>query len=260
MNEDFEKLLGDLGLTLRAVLPSEGSRFVARVWDGQHELAFKVVGERGTAEVLVLRVWSAAGLGPRWFRQVRDDAYTCEWIQGQTLSGRSNSDILQQIGRLLRSMHEAPIPEGLQSPSARVSAQAIRNTWKRLKSSWLNQATVVGQAIQDELAGAQALLHGDLVPSNIILTGRGPVAIDPVGYRGPAAWDLAQLAVALVGTERRANLAHLVRGYGTRPPLLDECFEWMAFMFLEKNLALESEQPGSRRQFVEELSALVDTF
>jgi hypothetical protein len=160
----------------------------------------------------MLRAWSAAGAGPggsskcAMTRTPANGSKARRSQNARTAASFSRSESYFGQCTRLRSRR------GCSRHPARVSAQAIRNSWKRLKSSWLNRATVVGQAIQDELAGAQALLHGDLVPSNIILTGRGPVAIDPVGYRGPAAWDLAQLAVALAG--------------------------------IEKNLALESEQPG----------------
>lgn len=260
MVEDVTSLIRELGLTLEAVMPTDGSSFVGRVSDGERRLVLKVIGKRGTDEMRVLDAWTRSGVGPRWFQPVKNDAYLYEWIEGVTLAAGPAPALLEAVGQQLRSLHEVPIPAGLKSLSGRISPKAVEEGWKRtLKSAWLRRAVSLAESLHEQLEHQPVLLHGDVVAANIVVSHGRPTLIDPVGYCGAAAWDLAQLSVALVGTERRENLRHLVRGYGVSPPLMNEFFGWMTFMFLEKNLVLEKDRPGSRRQFIQELSAVADT-
>ena len=258
--EDLSRLIRELGLAVEAVIPTEDSRFVARVFDGERHLMLKAVGNRGADEIRVLHAWAIAGVGPRWFRQVGSDAYLCEWLEGDTLA-RTGPLSVETVGRQLRLLHSASIPPGLKSLAGRLSPKFVEQGWRgTLSDDWLRRAASLAQFLHDQLEHEPVcLLHGDVVPANIIVAGGQPALIDPVGYSGPAAWDLAQLSVAMVGTDRRENLALLVQGYGFRPPILDEFFRWMTFMFLDKNLGLEKQRPGSRQQVVDELSALADT-
>ncbi|HEV8637628.1 MAG TPA: phosphotransferase [Chloroflexota bacterium] len=126
--------------------------------------------------------------------------------------------------------------------------------------SWSSSTSRGSRALAESLAdvlrarhpAADVLLHGDLVPTNVLVTGAGPSLIDPVGRRGLAAWDLAQLAVAAEGRGQRRLLGALVQGYGSSPPLVGEIAAWMLLFYLAKNLA----QPGS--PFAPRLRRLAD--
>lgn len=63
------------------------------------------------------------------------------------------------------------------------------------------------------------------------------MVIDPVGYRGPAAWDIAQLAGAAEGRGQAGLLPGLLAGHGSEPPFLAELFAWQLLAYLNRNLA-----------------------
>jgi hypothetical protein len=82
------------------------------------------------------------------------------------------------------------------------------------------------------------LLHGDLVPANVVVTSAGPRLIDPIGRRGLPAFDIGQLAAAAEGRGIRCLLPALLEGYGERPVLIDEITAWEVLMYLDKNLSV----------------------
>jgi hypothetical protein len=71
--------------------------------------------------------------------------------------------------------------------------------------------------------------------------GNGPGWSTPLGRRGLAAWDLAQLAAAAAGRGLPPLLPALLEGYGQRPALVDELAAFGVLTYLDKNLAA----PGS---------------
>lgn len=84
--------------------------------------------------------------------------------------------------------------------------------------------------------------------------------IDPIGFVGPAAWDLAQFSVSTPARDPRQTLAHLVRGYGLEPPRLQEMFEWMTYMFLDVHLARDDSQTAADAELAGRLSELARSF
>jgi Ser/Thr protein kinase RdoA (MazF antagonist) len=96
--------------------------------------------------------------------------------------------------------------------------------------------------LADELLGRHptrdVLLHGDLVPANVVVTSAGPRLIDPIGRRGLPAFDFGQLAAAAEGRGVRRLLPALLEGYGERPALIDEIAAWEVLVYLDKNLSV----------------------
>lgn len=258
----LEAICAREGFDIVAVLPpGDGSLFVARVRDrsGRSLLLKRSSGLRGYAEMRVLQAWNEAGHGLGGLTAVDRRTYVRDWIEGSSLQeGQEFRPVaLGLVGGLLRTLHTTRPPARLLPLKARLARWDARRDWApRLSLAMLDSAGRAAEALSHEGPKHGHLLHGDLVPANVLLTNDGPVLIDPIGFLGPPAWDLAQLAVAVSGRDRIANLADLVAGYGYEPPLLREAFAWMTFMFLDKNLSLEAKRPGTRSRFVSELTPL----
>jgi hypothetical protein len=96
------------------------------------------------------------------------------------------------------------------------------------------------------------LLHGDVVPANIIVVVGEPRVIDPLACRGLPAWDIAQFAVAAAGRGWRDVIGPVLDGYGEKPVRLADMFLWMHLFFLRNNLA------AGRQEFALNLRPLVE--
>ena len=107
--------------------------------------------------------------------------------------------------------------------------------WLQLTKVELEFAAGLAERLQRDADEALVLLLGDLVPSNIVQTPECLVVIDPVGLRGPRAWDLATLHVATIGRGGPAVLPGLLAGYGAVPRLIDEFVCWRLLQFVDKN-------------------------
>ena len=162
----------------------------------------------------------------------------------------------------MRRLHSVSPPEGLPKLWERFSPEVVLAEWNgALPSRMLERAAALAIQLRTHRADPAVLVHGDLVPSNVLIRPDGSVVIiDPIGFVGMRARDLAQMAVATAGRDRRLNLDDLLKGYGERPPFIDEVFAWLVFMFLEKNIELERAHPHTRATFVLELSSLAETF
>jgi Ser/Thr protein kinase RdoA (MazF antagonist) len=141
--------------------------------------------------------------------------------------------------------------------SRRVSREWIeRDFGDELPLEFLELARKAAAALADCEPSDKVLLHGDVVPQNIIVSGGRVAFIDPIGFVGPAGWDVAQLAVAVPGRDRRASLADVVAGYSVTPPKLEPAFAYLAMVFYAKNREMERASPGTRAEFVSELGEL----
>lgn len=145
---------------------------------------------------------------------------------------------------------QRPPDQGIASLSGRIVAAA-----HRLPAA----AAAHIQRCHERLAAALAaghrrdwsFLHADFHPRNVILSGGGPVKIDPFGLAGPPAWDLAQFAAIAYGgaqLDERPPLGHdailerLVAGFGRTPALLEETATyWLMLVHrLRRRLGRES--------------------
>jgi Ser/Thr protein kinase RdoA (MazF antagonist) len=139
------------------------------------------------------------------------------------------------IGRALRSLHRIPPAPTFPDIGAHF-APGVVSDWPSLPAELRPLGERFAATLRAAPATDSVFLHGDLVPTNIVLRPAGPRFIDPLGRRGLAAWDLAQLAVAAEGRGRPDLLVALLRGYGSAPPLLPEMLAWMVLFYLDKNL------------------------
>ena len=228
------------GLDLIAVYEgTDRSALVARVRDHTgHDLVLKRTSPaRGRGELAALRAWSETGLASRLVAVLEPNLYLAEWLHGPSLAEVTTCGPIdaQAIGRMLHGLHAVPPPPGLRPVRDRF-AVAAREGWPRLAPTLRAIGVAITAHLTRDEGPREILLHGDLVPLNVLLTPNGPKIIDPVGYRGVQAWDLAQLAVAAEGRGGGRMLPDLLAGYGSTPPLMAEAFAWMILFFLQKNL------------------------
>ncbi|MEX0750417.1 MAG: aminoglycoside phosphotransferase family protein [Dehalococcoidia bacterium] len=214
---------------------SGASRYIACVRDhtGALFLLKQSMPDRQPAEVAALRAWDATGCAVRIVDELEGGAYLAEWLGGRSLAELAPSEPADfvAIGKMLGTLHDV-------TPLA-----SLRDIRDRLSTSGWRQLPPELIALGEESA-ARALadpaplvmLHGDLVPSNVMLTEAGPKVIDPFPGVGPPAWDIAQLAAASAGRGRRRVIRPLLHGYGSSPPLLSDMYAWMLLFFLERNL------------------------
>lgn len=230
------------GLTLEGLLPGRAtaSVFVARVRNHAGErLVLKRPSPAASAgEIAVVRAWSDAGIGPRLVGEPEPGLYLAEWIEGTPLVDLSDAApaVGVRIGRAIRHLDALPPPDGL--GHTRDELRPGRSAaWTSLPSGMRALAESLADVLRARDPAAGVLLHGDLVPTNVLVTDAGPRLIDPVGRRGFAAWDLAQLAVAAECRGQRRLLGAPVAGYGSSPPLIGDMAAWMLLFYLAKNFA-----------------------
>jgi hypothetical protein len=239
--EDLANVCLRHGLILEEILARRDGTavFVGRVRDrrGRAYVLKKTASEIAPDVIAALRLGASRGLMPRFERELAPGLFLMEWLPGVTLADAAGEEVVDgpAIGRALRSLHLIAPPPNFPDVSAHF-VPGVVSGWPSLPAAF----RPLGERFAARLCGAETsspvFLHGDLVPANVVLGTAGPRLIDPLGRRGLAAWDLAQLSVAGEGRGRAGFLAALLRGYGGAPPSLAEMFAWMALFYLDKNL------------------------
>jgi hypothetical protein len=250
--EALLKVCARHGLTVVSMRPGAagGSLYVAHVQDaaGTSLLLKQTTSERREAEIAALRAWSGTGASVRIVAELEGGAYLAEWIDGVSVADLPPDTRVdfETIGHALRSLHSVSPPEGVADVRA-FFASSFWSQWHELDPDMIALLARVSESLLRHESPTRVLLHGDMVPSNVIMTARGPKVIDPFGRMGPSAWDLAQLSVAGLGRGRRRLVEPLIEGYGEKPAVFDEMFAWMLLFFLRNNLA------AGRQAFVDNL-------
>lgn len=231
------------GLTLLEDLSDRGSTSTlvlhVRDLEGAEHVLKQARPEDGATELTALRAWTRSGVTPRLTSELEAGLWLLEWIQGRSMAEIPLSETVasDEIGQALADLHRtSPSTEIPDIGSSFVLEPA--DAWKRLPQSMYLLAGRLATVLRHHDTDAPVLLHADLVPANVMLTRHEPKFIDPVGRRGLAAWDVAQLAAAAEGWGRRGILAPLLQGYGRIPRLIAEAFAWMLLFYLQKNLAV----------------------
>jgi hypothetical protein len=235
-----------LGLTLEEMLPvgrPGPGVFVARVRtaSGERLLLKRASPETAAFELAALRAWSATGLTPRFVDEPEPGLYLVEWLEGTPLHELPDPrSAAVGVGRALRVLHGAAPPPAV-CPDTRNQYAPGRPGLGHLAPELEACRRRLAADILARHPVEDTLLHGDVVPAQVWLTGAGPRLVNPLGRRGLAAWDVAQLAAAAAGRGLPPLLPALLAGYGERPALVDELAAFGVLMYLEKNLTA----PGS---------------
>jgi Ser/Thr protein kinase RdoA (MazF antagonist) len=212
----LRELCKTYALDLLANLDSRPGVVLARVQDQDGRV--RVLKRGAASQLAALRTWLKTEGVVRVDRELDDGLYLMGLLNGPTLAEllfREPANA-EAMGKLLRDLHAVPAPAG--TPMLRWGARE----WLRLTDVELEFAAGLAERLHSHTDEALVLLHGDLVPSNIVQTPECLVVIDPVGLRGPRAWDLATLHVATIGRGGPAVLPGLLAGYGAVPRLIDE--------------------------------------
>lgn len=243
------------GLELLSLSPRSFSRYVARVRDNTGRILLlkqASSAQQGASEAGALRVWDGTGAAARLIEELEDGAYLAEWLDGIPLAEVPAAEPvdLVAVGRMLRALHGATTPNA--GPDIRDRLRESSATvWLELTPEMRAHAEQAAVRLR-RLESPPVLLHGDLVPTNVVLTRVGPKVIDPEPSIGTSAWDVAQLAVAAAGRGRFGAIRPLLEGYGSEPPLLAEMYAWMVLWFLKRNLT------AGRTEFSDNLRPLAD--
>jgi Ser/Thr protein kinase RdoA (MazF antagonist) len=225
---------------------------------GRSLLLKQTTPDRRSGEIAALRAWTGLGASLELVAELEDGAYLAEWLEGKSLAEISSDEPIdfEAVGRTLRTLHSIPPCDGV-TEVASLFVPEFSREWSELNSEMLEFFVRVAERLRRHGDSSPSLLHGDVVPANVIITREGPRVIDPIGRSGTRAWDVAQFGVAALGRGRRNVVAPLLQGYGTRPPLFPDMFAWMLLFFLRNNLA------AARAEFTSNLlpiaSALVSS-
>jgi hypothetical protein len=230
------------GLRLRQVLHDGPGTFTARVGDAEgRDLVLKRLDrDRAPGMRAGLTSWADSGLTPRLVAELAPDLVLVEWMEGLSMSESAviERPDLVRIGRALAQLHSAAVPAD--ALDVRDMLAHVVQTWDHLPSDLQTLAGELTAVLWTHEPVAHVLLHGDLVPYNVILTHDGPRFIDPIPAQGLAGWDIAKLAVSWRALGRPGILAPLIHGYGSRPPLLADAVAWTSLVYLQKNPASSS--------------------
>jgi len=208
----------------------------ARDIEGQEVLVKQTTARSGAGEIAALAVWADTGITPCIREIPQPGLYVADWIAETVMAELPTDAAIDagSIGRALAQLH------GTTSPGEAID---MRASFAWLATSWdalLPALAVLAQDLTEQLLRDEplspVLLHGDLVPYNVILTADGPRFIDPTGNWGTPSWDLAKLAVAWEAMGRQQILAALIDGYGAQPPAMAEILTWVTLVYLQKNL------------------------
>ncbi|MGH2589084.1 MAG: phosphotransferase family protein, partial [Dehalococcoidia bacterium] len=186
--------------------------------------------------------------------------YVAEWLPGPSLASVPANEPVDAIaiGRTLHKFHRIRPPDGLRDTRQWLHPDRVA-LWRHLPLAMQALGERLAVTLHAYHPPVPVLVHGDLAPTNVLLTDDGPRFIDPVGFRGLSAWDVAQLAVSSEGRGRRGMLPALMGGYGEEVPHIEEMVGWMVLHYLDKNLAV-SDSPFTQhlQPLAESLIAAAD--
>lgn len=161
--------------------------------DGETVLKIPANVASGTAEIAGLRAWAGNGAARVLRTDPEDNAMLMNflgWVGDGTFAAAEVLDLADRLHAADPSGHDF-------DPLARNVDRRVDWARERFAEPEDEQARsdlAVAEKILDELLYADAekvLLHGDLQPKNLIVSGHGLTAVDPMPVLGPALFDVA---------------------------------------------------------------------
>lgn len=147
----------------------------------------------GQAEACLLRHLAGSGLAPDWIGQIDTPVGLC--VIYQHIDGPVGTASPRDVGSLMRRLHNHAAPQGLRL-APKGAAGLIAQGQEMLELA--DDLTVAGSDplngqefpappdVADLASAGEVLLHGDIVPANLIGGATGPVLID---WQCPALGD-----------------------------------------------------------------------
>jgi Ser/Thr protein kinase RdoA (MazF antagonist) len=159
-----------------------------------------------------------------------------EWLEGKPFAHgcETAADHAFEVGQLLSCLHGVAVKTG----TRRLQTHLLRS-WQERNGRWhlrrahLNLTKQLLGRLLTHWSAHEVLLHGDLHPGNLIRTTEGLRAFDPYGFRGSAGYDLAFFAVSASAIDQRSTLSEVIRGYGSSPELVEDCFGFLALWWAD---------------------------
>jgi hypothetical protein len=216
------------GLSLVALVPqSGGSEFVAHVTrDGQPWVLKNQAMDHACqpGEVPTLEAWRETGLAVQVAAVLEPGLLLLESLPGTTFYDLPDGGIslLEPSGRVLAQLHCQPF-------TGAISLREHMVEWSQFRSLDLRFQGLALRLLDEFLAQPEpppVLLHGDLLPANIMLVEGAIKVIDPFGLAGDAAFDIASLAPLIPLPDPRQAAARLCRGYGREVANLAHLLAW----------------------------------
>ncbi len=202
MQDELKRYLYKWNLTAPVQVADTGHAVVWKVQQANSQpVALKIYrranrGNEGPGASL-LRAWQ--NRGAVGFLDEDANALLMEWLDGPSLgqiARDGNPDMaITQLAETAGRLHCTPTVQvsGL-TPLKAVFAPLVAARFGKNCSDSLRRDIIRAAVLAEELldsAVAHVPLHGDLHPDNVILTDKGPKAIDAKGYIGDPAFELA---------------------------------------------------------------------
>jgi hypothetical protein len=202
-------------LTSRSVIKTEDPKGVVK-WNTPEAIS---------AERLCLSSWESSPHVP-YIKILSDKALWVEWKEGSPLIERDMNQYAHAVGETMASLHQ-PAPS--QSPHLRDALYRRQNLIKTnpdLSPEMKRYAQQKADILLEENMESN-LLHGDLHGGNILVNEGKLSLIDPFGYQGDRAYDLAfYIASSPLATKDTVN--QITAGYRCLPPRFMLWLQWLS--------------------------------
>jgi streptomycin 6-kinase len=218
---DLKEICEQEQLTLIEELDGSSSHCVAhvRTKDGEEALLKAIDPDKyGDEEILALQLWQDTQITPKVLKIIAPGIHLREWVEGNQLDSlpHKGAEVAKQLGEAMRILH-LPLAENTEDfPSVLVWLRSQIKYFQKAKHITAKEKSLAIKLIEKicENPGEQTLLHGDVYYRNVLYNGYKLELIDPRGYRGPPAFDIACYVSMTPGADPRKLLAETLEGYG----------------------------------------------
>jgi len=229
------------GLEVVEVLDGSSSKYIAHVRtpEGQEALLKaddpKLLDDR---EIITLEAWSDSGVTPRILKVYAPGIHLREWEPGHEIGTLPDggADLAFQVGEGLRKLHIAPNGATAKLPPILDWVKSQKSYMRKAKHLSSKEKKAAVRIITETCAAAApvVVLHGDAYHRNILHDGRGIRFIDPRGFLGPAAFDLACHASLAPSQDPLKILDETISGYGAELEYVREFTLFLTLRSIER--------------------------